>query len=240
MADWVKDHAWYHKIALPDGTVTPGWAPGYPDAYGLPERLDGCRVLDVGAWDGYWTFEALKRGAAEVVAIDNWSDPLNYLALSTGGRGGPRDWQTFDRCRDALGYGWRNCKRYRMDALDVTPDMPGGMFDYVFLFGVLYHCKYPLLLLEKLRRICSGVLLVESAICDTYSPYQDGGHGERMVMEFYPGDELGGMPTNWWAPTLKCLTHMVQAAGWGRARGWKIEEAPETPNYQRGWVEGQA
>src|SRR4051812_7023599 len=39
-------------------------------AYGLPERLDGMRCLDVGTWDGYWAFEMERRGAAEVVALD--------------------------------------------------------------------------------------------------------------------------------------------------------------------------
>ena len=37
--------------------------------YGLPDRLDGLRVLDVGTWDGFWAFEMERRGA-EVVALD--------------------------------------------------------------------------------------------------------------------------------------------------------------------------
>jgi tRNA (mo5U34)-methyltransferase len=40
------------------------------DAYQVLPDLTGKRVLDVGAWDGFWTFECLKRGAREVVAID--------------------------------------------------------------------------------------------------------------------------------------------------------------------------
>ena len=54
---------WYHRIELPGGIVTPGWAPMNAAAYRIPDRLDGQRVLDVGAWDGFWSFEALKRGA---------------------------------------------------------------------------------------------------------------------------------------------------------------------------------
>ncbi|MBS0489277.1 MAG: tetratricopeptide repeat protein, partial [Proteobacteria bacterium] len=54
---------WYHKIELPGGIVTPGWAPLSRDAYRVPEDLTGLRVLDVGAWDGYWSFLALQRGA---------------------------------------------------------------------------------------------------------------------------------------------------------------------------------
>src|ERR1700722_811980 len=63
---------WYHVIELGQGTVTPGWFDMRPFVghYGLPDRLDGLRVLDVGSWDGFWAFEMERRGAAEVVALD--------------------------------------------------------------------------------------------------------------------------------------------------------------------------
>lgn len=37
---------WYHRIELPHGIVTPGWAPIDPSAYKIPENLDEKRVLD--------------------------------------------------------------------------------------------------------------------------------------------------------------------------------------------------
>ena len=98
---------WYHKIELPEGVVTPGWAPLHPASYRIPERLDGKRVLDVGAWDGYWTFEALKRGAIGVVAVDDFSDYLG--SLDTSDR---RAWETFDLCRELLEFDDDRCKRY--------------------------------------------------------------------------------------------------------------------------------
>ncbi len=70
---------WYHRIELPQGVVTPGWAPRVPEAYAIPDDLSGKRVLDIGAWDGYWSFEALRRGAREVVAVDDFSDFLGAL-----------------------------------------------------------------------------------------------------------------------------------------------------------------
>ena len=66
----------YHKIELPGGITTPGWAPMSVEAYKVPPDLSGKPVLDIGAWDGFWTFEALKRGAREAVAIDDFSDLL--------------------------------------------------------------------------------------------------------------------------------------------------------------------
>jgi tRNA (mo5U34)-methyltransferase len=40
---------WYHRIELPYGIVTPGWAPIDSSAYRIPEDLKGKRVLDIGA-----------------------------------------------------------------------------------------------------------------------------------------------------------------------------------------------
>ena len=38
-----------------------------------PATLAGQSVLDVGAWDGFFSFEAERRGAARVVATDYYS-----------------------------------------------------------------------------------------------------------------------------------------------------------------------
>jgi tRNA (mo5U34)-methyltransferase len=67
-----RAHSWYHVIELADGEVTDGWFDlrPYVGHYGIPERLDGLRVLEIGTWDGFWAFELERRGAAEVVALD--------------------------------------------------------------------------------------------------------------------------------------------------------------------------
>jgi tRNA (mo5U34)-methyltransferase len=91
---------WYHAINLRPGITTPGWAPLDASMYQIPDDLTGKRVLDVGAWDGYWTFEALKRGAAHVTAIDDFSDTCGRIANADRSKA----WQTFDLCANALGY----------------------------------------------------------------------------------------------------------------------------------------
>ena len=67
-----RERGWYHVLDLGGGETTRGWFDLRPflDRYGLPERLDGLRVLDVGTWDGFFAFEAERRGAAEVIALD--------------------------------------------------------------------------------------------------------------------------------------------------------------------------
>ena len=227
---------WYHKITLPYGVETPGWAPLDVSAYGIPADLTGKRVLDVGAWDGFWTFEALKRGASQVVAIDDFSDFLGKLTTETR-----KAWQTFDTCREILGYSEQQCSRFDMSVYDVSEELL-GQFDIVFCFGTLYHLRHPLLALDKLAALCREEIYVESAILDDFSPYRGGlkhGYSDgQMVMEFYPGKQYGENDTNWWVPTLACLGHMVRAAGFKTAEGWKLTNVPEHLSQCRGFIHG--
>ena len=59
-----REQTWYHTLELPGGDVTPGIFDlrPYVARYGIPERLDGMRALEVGTWDGFWAFELERRG----------------------------------------------------------------------------------------------------------------------------------------------------------------------------------
>jgi len=242
---------WYHKIELPDGTITPGWAPIDASKYGIPEDLTGKRVLDIGAWDGYWTWEALKRGAKEVVAIDDFSDDCGHADMPK------RDWSGFDLCREAFGFDteellnsesvyWENEKgqrvyRVEMSVYDITQL---GQFDIVFFFGTLYHLRHPLLALDKIAEVCDGEVYIESAVCDQMSAYHNGGgigkgysQGD-VVMEFYPEKEYGNNESNWWSPTLQCLGHMVKSVGFKAINAWLLTDNPNEVAGCRGFVYG--
>jgi tRNA (mo5U34)-methyltransferase len=213
---------WRQRIALPHGVETPGREPLEAAAHRIPTRLDGCRVLDVGAGDGYWSFEALRRGAREVVALDD------------GASGGER----FDLCRELLGLDPARCQRRALAPYDVDPGF--GQFDVVFCFGLLNRLRHPLLALDRLAAVCAGELYVECAILDDYSPYRGGlGHGHdggEIVMEFYPRGEHGGDPETRWAPTLACLGNLVGSAGFARVAAWKLVNRPPDMRYCRGFV----
>ena len=76
----VREIDWFHSIDLGDGIVTPGREGATAaklERIGLPESLAGRSVLDVGAWDGFFAFEAERRGAERVLATDwyCWSGP---------------------------------------------------------------------------------------------------------------------------------------------------------------------
>jgi len=223
---------WYHRIALPGGIITPGGAPLQPEAYGVANDLKGLRVLDVGAWDGYWSFAALARGAREVVAIDDFSDGVGHNVPRRG-------WETFDLCRAALGFDDSRCTRFEMSVYDVS-EKTLGLFDVVFFFGTLYHLRHPLLALDKLSAVCTGTIYVESAVADDFSPYRGmgRGYGADMVAEFFPGAEFGHNPTNWWAPTTTCLAHMVGTAGFKDVQAWKLMDNPTRVPECRGFAKG--
>src|SRR4029077_18879087 len=91
----VDERFWDHTIELPDGTATKGWFDlrPYVRHYGLPDDLTGLRALDVGCWDGFWSFELERRGA-EVVALDldreedlDWPPRRRPAAFPPGRRG---------------------------------------------------------------------------------------------------------------------------------------------------------
>jgi tRNA (mo5U34)-methyltransferase len=228
---------WYHKIKLSKTVTTPGWAPLNIEKYCLPKDLTGKRVLDIGAWDGFWTFEALARNAKEVVAIDDFSDYLGKLKKEDR-----KAWDTFDFCKKTLGYDDSKCKRYQ---LDISKDDISflGKFDLILFFGTFYHLQTPFNTLKRIRTLAAekSQILIESAICDDFSPYtlNNKGHGHNMIMEFYPGGEYGNNETNWWVPTLRCLLKMVVSCGWAESRSWKLIDKPTVLAEARGFVSGR-
>lgn len=67
---------WWHSIDLGNGVVTPGDKP--PEFLEYEwwtfrlSPLSGQSVLDIGAWDGYFSFRAEREGASRVVALDHY------------------------------------------------------------------------------------------------------------------------------------------------------------------------
>src|SRR5579862_8631799 len=206
---WSKTLAetgWWHSFELPDGTVLRGVCglEGLKERiaqFPIPQDLRGKRVLDIGAWDGWFSFEMERRGA-EVLAIDCWDNPR------------------FHQIRRVL----KSRVAYRqMDIYELTPDSV-GRFDIVLFMGVLYHLKHPLLALE---RVCA--LTKEMAVVDSFILREEHRPGvnieKRPVMEFYETEEFGGQTDNWCGPSLPCLMAMCRTAGFAR-----VEHRATLPN----------
>src|SRR5262245_48823069 len=72
----LRDYPFYHTIKLTEDMSTPGWPVVIPIVNLTLQALEGLdfkdkRVLDVGCRDGLFAFEAERRGAREILAIDN-------------------------------------------------------------------------------------------------------------------------------------------------------------------------
>ena len=86
--DRVKQIRWFHTIDLGDGIITPGieqataWKLSYTGPFS--EDLSGETVLDVGAWDGFFSFECERRGAKRVLATDSLMWRLETGRASSG------------------------------------------------------------------------------------------------------------------------------------------------------------
>jgi tRNA (mo5U34)-methyltransferase len=184
---------WFHSIELAPGLKTRGSddTARRLDILHLPEDLSGKTVLDIGAWDGFFSFEAERRGAARVVALDSHA----WMLREGEGKAG------FELARDALG---SRVEDVTMEVLDISPERLGH-FDVVLFLGVLYHMRHPLLALEKVASVTDELLIVETHV--------DMLQTRKPAMAMYPGHELGFDPTNWWGPNPEAVAAMVRDVG---------------------------
>jgi SAM-dependent methyltransferase len=148
----LQRYNFYHVIPLTDTLQTPGWAhPQVLKQQALIRRalhgidLRGKRVLDVGCRDGLFAFEAERRGAAEVIGIDN---DLSRGAVEL-----------------LIPYFGSRVRMYELNLDELTPQH-FGRFDVVVCAGVLYHLRHPFWGLERLQGVLAegGVLLLETAV----------------------------------------------------------------------------
>jgi tRNA (mo5U34)-methyltransferase len=191
---------WFHTIDLGQGVVTKGVDATQQkrlEGLRLPADFAGRSVLDVGAWDGFFSFEAERRGASRVVASD-------YFAWHGQGWGTGQGKAPFSLARTALD---SRVEDVDIDVLDLSPERV-GVFDIVLFLGVLYHLPNPLMALERVSSVTGGVLILETAV--------DMVGISRPAAAFYPGRELNDDPTNWWAPNHAAVRGMLRSVGFSR------------------------
>jgi tRNA (mo5U34)-methyltransferase len=166
-------------------------------------------VLDVGAWDGFFSFEAERRGAERVVAVDGpaWREP----AWGPGGFGTKAG---FELARRAL----RSAVEDREIDLEEISVETLGRFDVVLFLGVLYHLKHPWPVLERVASVCDGLLILE-----THADLLD---LRRPAMALYPGAEVAGDASNWWGPNVAALRAMLREEGFARVEVVHREPLP--------------
>ena len=151
----------------------------------------GKTVLDIGAWDGFFSFEAERRGASRVLATDwfCWSGP------GWGTQAG------FNFARAALG---SRVEDREIDVPNISPETT-GMFDVVLLSGVLYHVKDPLGIIEKVAAVTRECLVIETAVALV--------NVAEPAMALLHVLDRNKDPTNWWAPNPACVMEMLKVSG---------------------------
>lgn len=205
---------WHHRIPIAPGIVTPGVQD--TDAMlaqlALPADCRGMRVLDIGARDGFFSFEVERRGASEIVALDNVAPDL------TG----------FDVAKELLG----SQAEYVVDNVYNLTVEEYGKFDLVLFLGVIYHLRHPLLALDHIWDVCNpgAQLYVESHMIDG-GLVDDAGNFHQLdhfhtdlklfpLVQFFPDRMLGNDFTSKWAPNQRALGGMLGASGFDVTREW--------------------
>lgn len=238
----IQTRSWYHSIDLGDGIVTPGrlTLPHLKQMLqylNFPDSFEGLTVLDVGAWDGFFSFEAERRGAKRVVALD-----LN-----------PPDYYGFAIAKELL---QSRVEFVQGSVYTLSPEIHGS-FDVVFFFGVFYHLRYPLLALDRIHQVSRQYVLLETNFMDnaliladrTAVPLAqiDQCLTEIPLYRFYRYDELNpGDFSNWFSPNRRAVEDALWTAGfrpeflaaWGDRIAFKGTRLNGIPEYLLETYEG--
>jgi tRNA (mo5U34)-methyltransferase len=109
----------------------------------------GKSVLDIGSWDGYWSFHAETRGAKSVLATDDVS----------------QNW--------AAGTGIHLAKELLKSRVEINQQMSvynlstlGRKFDVILYLGVYYHLHDPFNAFAQIRHCCheNTVVLIDGPV----------------------------------------------------------------------------
>jgi tRNA (mo5U34)-methyltransferase len=191
---------WYHRIEVRPGIITPGVndSPHNLQMLQLPADCSGMRVLDIGARDGFFSFELERRGA-DVLAVD-------YMPAERTG---------FPIAAQLLGSRvvFRQANIYHL-----TPEEL-GTFDLILVLGLLYHLPDPIRALRIVRRLCTWRMYLETLVIDEVMSMPDGSEASLAalnehlasipLMQFFPGASCQGDPTNYWGPNVRCVEAML-------------------------------
>ena len=143
---------WYHEFDFGDGLCAKVKTPDAKSHRALwrfiQSKLDGIEfkdktVLDIGCWDGYWSFYAERRGAKSVLATDdsgqNWAGEAGFLLA-----------------KELLKSNVESNLRLSVYDLGVLD----RKFDIILCLGVYYHLFDPLYAFAQIRHRCHDESIV--------------------------------------------------------------------------------
>lgn len=201
----IQGKSWHHDFDIIPGVRTHGtYDPvGLWNELQLPPDMSGLTLADVGASNGYYSFEARKRGA-KVVAFDFRHKDNSGFGLA----------QYIN--------GMSDIEYHNVNVLNMTPDKY-GQFDVVLALGLFYHVSDPYMALANCASLSRNRLLIESYCIDQQLPKKI---AHEPIMRFLPDPErfpMQGQPnadrSNFWGFSSTCLQRMVEDIGFAVERG---------------------
>jgi tRNA (mo5U34)-methyltransferase len=204
---------WYQHFAFPNGLRTGnGQEPGY-DAEArwnllapfVPADLKGKSVLDLGGNAGFFSIQMKLRGAERCVLVDPFEEFLKQAEFASSQFRAPLELINDDAHTFCL----------------TTEER----FDYIIFVGLLYHLKYPGLVLDRLAEMTKERIFIHSHVIGN----EEGTYVEKENYERWKEDALlenpsypkmafvenlyYGDPTNWWIPNYHALGALVRSSG---------------------------
>ncbi len=207
----IDQHHWYQRIDLGGGVFTPGETEDATEAkfamMNLPEDMSGMSVLDIGCNEGFFAFEAERRGAADVLALDKSREAA----------------AKFDLVKRALD------SKVEFRRIELTKLKPTacGPFDLVFFLSVFHHLRHPMVVLDHIAKLTSGYAIMEFV----EAVPNDGTAPSALVRKLSKQGHLHILPTR------KFLLEILERAGFapvkilGEHRFHRIKEYRDMPGF---------
>ncbi len=195
----------YHSFELPTGDTIVGVRPlehlkrEAKVVFRVP--VAGKTVLDMGAWDGFFCFEAEQRGAARVHAVDHYS----WSGAGWGSKAG------FDQVHAKLG---SKVTSTDLDLANISPKAL-GLFDVVLCLGILHRHPDPLTTLRVVADMARDFAVVETEVTDLDL--------ERPILNFDPRAYRARCGHGHWIPNLACLEVLLLEVGFTRTTVSRVE-----------------
>lgn len=205
--DILSYHLWRQRIPLTENLTTPGYIDLSWDELHLPSSLDGKRFLDVGANDGFYAFEAEKRGADSIRAVDLYDSEKAHYSNKEG----------CPRTGIDLVCNYLNSKVevtplsiYQLKEMDET-------YDVVLLSNVFAWLQDHFLAMENLAAVTNGMLVIRGGF---YTK-----HTDECIARLEPQAHHN------LRPNIRYIREMLRKYGFNKIETHKAEMLPIHQRY---------
>ena len=198
----IEGTEWHHDWEIIPGLRTNGFYDPEDiwkklEELGLPDDMSALTLADIGACNGYFSFQACRRGA-QVTAFD-------FLHKENSG---------FGLAQHVNGV--KEIVHNQLNVLYLKPEPHRRKFDVVLALGLLYHVADPYRALVNVAHMTKRTLFIESHVIDSSLPEDV---KNEPIMRFYTNPHVNKEyslhhdRTNFFGFTSACLHHMLEDVG---------------------------